>query len=154
MLFLCKIIFNLIDFIILEFYYNNHLYINPLDGKITAYYAKSMTEKYVYNSLTSLLKYICPNLYLNFEKLLVDNNSNSLVIYNQNLPISKEWTFVRETYMYKTSRIIKGLQFTTKYNIVRIWNDNFVQEPSVENGRLIVSSIINLDLISKNNKQK
>lgn len=56
--------------------------------------------------------------------------------------------------MYKTSRIIKGLQFTTKYNIVRIWNDNFVQEPSVENGRLIVSSIINLDLISKNNKQK
>lgn len=139
---------------IVDIDYNNHLYINPLDGKITAYYAKSMTEKYVYNSLTSLLKYKCPNLYLNFEKLLVDNNSNSLVIYNQNLPISKEWTFVPETYMYKTSRIIKGLQFTTEYNIVRIWNDNFVQEPSVENGRLIVSSIINLDLISKNNKQK
>lgn len=49
--------------------------------------------------------------------------------------------------MYKISRILKGLQFTTKYNIVRLWNDNFVAESSEENGKLIVSGIIDPDSV-------
>ena len=38
----------------IDFY--THLFINPLDGKITPYFARSINDKYVYNSLENLLK--------------------------------------------------------------------------------------------------
>jgi hypothetical protein len=130
----------------IDFY--NHLYLNPLDGTITAYFAYSMVDKYVYDNMPSLLKYECPKLFENYKRLLTQNSSsNSLTIYNKNLPVTKKRTYVDSIEMYKISRILKGLQFTTKYNIVRLWNDNFVAESSEENGRLIVSGIINPDSV-------
>lgn len=47
------------------------------------------------------------------------------------------------------SRILKGLQFTTKYNIVRFWNNAIVADASEENGKLIVSGIIDPNSISE-----
>ena len=61
------------------------------------------------------------------------------------MPITKNREYVDSTEMYKVSRILKGLQFTTKYNIVRLWNDAIVADASEENGKLIVSGIIDPD---------
>lgn len=125
----------------LDFY--NHLYINPLDGTIAPYHATSIVHKFVYSNVPSLLKYQCPNLYENFEKLLARHDElNALTVYKRNTPILKQRTYVVSTEMYKISRIVKGLQYTTRHNIVRLWNDTFVEEASEENGRLIVSGII------------
>ena len=126
----------------IDFY--NHLYLNPLDGSITTYFAYSMVDKYVYENLPSLLRCECPKLYENYVKLLGQQNSgaNTLVVVNRNLPISKKRIYVDSTEMYKISRILKGLQFTTKYNIVRLWNDAVVADASEESGKLIVSGII------------
>lgn len=126
----------------IDFY--NHLYLNPLDGTITPYFAYSMVDKYVYKNLPSLLKYKCPKIFANYEKkLLCDKNNNALVVTNAILPVTKSRIYVNSTEMYKVSRILKGLQFTTKYNIVRLWNDTIAGEASEENGRLIISGIIN-----------
>ena len=125
----------------IDFY--NHLYLNPLDGTITPYFAYSMVDKYVYDNLPSLLKSQCPKLFANYEKMIgQESEQNSLVLYNKNLPITKNREYVDSTEMYKVSRILKGLQFTTKYNIVRLWNDAIVADASEENGKLIVSGII------------
>ena len=125
----------------IDFY--NHLYLNPLDGSITPYFADSMVDKYVYNNLPSLLKYQCPELFANYEKIANQKKTGmELTIYNQDLPIQDARVYICDTSMYKISRLLKGLQFTTKYNIVRLWNDEFVSETSEENGRLIVSGII------------
>lgn len=130
---------------IVDIDYYNHLYLNPLDGTITPYYAISRVKKYVYKNIPSLLKFQCPRIYANYEKkLLNDKNNNALIVANTNLPVTKSRIFVDSTEMYKVSRILKGLQFTTKYNIVRLWNDAIAGESSEENGRLIVSGIINL----------
>ena len=131
----------------IDFY--NHLYLNPLDGSITSYFAYSMVDKYVYENFPSLLKYECPKLYEKYIKLLGEqnNNSNALIVMGNDLPISKKKIYVDSTEMYKISRILKGLQFTTKYNIVRIWNDAVVANASEENGKLIVSGIIKPDSI-------
>ena len=51
--------------------------------------------------------------------------------------------------MYKISRIIKGLQYTTKYNVVRLWNDTMADKCSTENGKLIVKGIIYPESIEK-----
>jgi hypothetical protein len=120
----------------------NHLYLNPLDLSITPYCAFSMVEKYVYENLPSLLKKECPNLYLNFEKINENVDLKKLIVFNSNSTISDKTIYVESTEMYRVSRILKGLQFTTKYNIVRLWNDSFVGNPSKEKGKLIASNII------------
>lgn len=128
----------------IDFY--NHLYLNPLDGTITPYFAYSMVDKYVYDNLPSLLKSQCPKLFANYEKMIgQESEQNAPVLYNKNLPITKNREYVDSTEMYKVSRILKGLQFTTKYNIVRLWNDAIVADASEENGKLIVSGIIDPD---------
>ncbi len=133
----------------IDFY--NHLYLNPLDGTVTPYFAYSMVDKYVYDNLPSLLKYQCPRIYQNYQRLIEQkgDTGNALVARESNLPVSKHKTYVGSTEMYKISRILKGLQFTTKYNVVRLWNDAIVADASEENGRLIVSGIIDPDSMPK-----
>lgn len=124
-----------------DFY--SHLYLNPLNGTITPYFAYSMVDKYVYKNVTSLLKYKCPEVYEKYEKLISDKTApTSLVAVDNNLPITNKTVYVGSTEMYKISRILNGLQFTTKYNVVRLWSDAFISGPSEENGRMIVSGII------------
>lgn len=121
----------------------DHLYLNPLDGTITPYFAYSMVEKYVYDNLPSLLKYECPKLFANYRKLIgKQDDEYGLVLYDENLPISRHKEYVASTEMYRISRILKGLQFTTKYNIVRLWNDAIAANASKENGKSIVLGII------------
>ena len=128
----------------IDFY--NHLYLNPLDGTVTPYFAYSMVDKYVYDNLPSLLKSKCPRLFTNYEKLISQQNEgHPLVMCDKNLPIIKKGEYVDSTEMYRVSRILRGLQFTTKYNIVRLWNDTIVADASEENGRMIVSGIIDPD---------
>ena len=126
----------------LDFY--NHIYINPLDGTITPYFAYSMTEKYVYENLLSLLKYECPKMFLNYKnKVKINGLKKALGVKKTSLPITKTCHYVTSTEMYRVSRIIRGLQFTTRYNIIRFWNDVIAKEASQENGKLIVGNIIN-----------
>ena len=125
----------------IDFY--NHIYINPLDAKITSYFAYSMTEKYVYKNLISLLKKECPDLYLNYQKNIDENKSNSAIVpFYNDLVISDKSTFVGDTSMYSISRIIKGLQYTTRFNIVRLWSESIIGEPSESKGKQIVNSMI------------
>lgn len=126
----------------IDFY--NHLYINPLDATITPYFAYSMIDKYVYTNLISLLKAHNKELYGNYIKLLGSGSNNkNLIVFNNNLQESNKKTFVSETDMYRISRILKSFQYTTKYNIVRLWNDTIATNSTKESGRLIVSGLIN-----------
>ena len=132
----------------------NHLYLNPLDGTITPYFAYSIVDKYFYKNLPSLLKFECPNIYANYEKMISNNsNFNALVLKKTNLQVSNSKKYVESTEMYKVSRILKGLQFTTKYNIVRLWNDSIAGKASEENGRLIVDDLINPGKIELANRK-
>ena len=129
---------------IIDIDFLNHLYINPLDGTITPYFAHSMVDKFVYENLPSLLKYQCPSLFRNYKKLIAKNeNGKGLVLYDDCLSLSKEKTYVSSTDMYRVSRILNGLQCTIKYNVVRLWSDEFVADVTKENGKMIVSGIIN-----------
>lgn len=129
---------------IVDIDFNDHLYINPLDGKITPYFAYSMTSKYVYRNLISLIKNKCPELYGKYIEIVKsDKAENELMTLNYDLVESDDSVFVDDTEMYRISRILKGLQFTTSYNVVRLWNDAIASNSSLENGRIIVDAIIN-----------
>jgi len=130
----------------IDFY--NHLYLNPLDGSITPYYALSIIEKYVYSNLPSLLKYQRPDLFQNFEKLLEQGRTEgSIIPYAGEAKITKRYHYEESTAMYKVSRILKGLQYTTRHNVVRLWNDSIIADASEANGKQIVSGILEPDSV-------
>lgn len=125
----------------IDFY--NHLYLNPLDQSITPYFATSIVDKFVYKNVASLLKYRCPSLYVNFQKLQYDKGTSKALAPLQNdLKLSKRETYVSSTEIYRISRIIKGLQYTTKFSVVRVWNDNLIKENSEQNGQLMLLNLI------------
>ena len=118
----------------------NHLYINPVDGKITPYFASTIVEKYIYKNLPSLLKNKCKDLYINFV-----NEQNKIektnILYNLccQEQISNETIYYNSTDIYKISRIIKNLQYVLDSNIVRLWNDDFFKGSNTNNGKMIIS---------------
>lgn len=128
---------------IVDIDYYNHLYINPLDGTITPYYATSMVSKYAYSNICSLLKYHAPDFYSNYLKLIESKNDVkkfSVIPYDTSLV--EKYVYVTDTDIYRISRIIRGLQFITNYSIIRIWNSDIAENPSNDSGKLIVSDIL------------
>lgn len=137
----------------IDFY--NHLYINPLDATVTPYFAYSIIDKYVYTNLISLLKANNKELYSNYKKMIgLEDANKSLMALNNDLNESNKKTYVSETEMYRVSRILKGFQYTTKNNIVRLWNDTIISNSTKESGRLIVSGLINPEEMKKIKKEQ
>ncbi len=123
---------------IIDIDYFNHVYINPLDGTITPYSASSMVDKYVYPDMASLLMRNCGGLFDNYKKLIeMSGGTIDEVVLRK-----RRGSYDGGTEIYRASRVIKGLQFTTKYSIVRLWNDHILDVASEENGRLIVTNLL------------
>lgn len=108
-----------------------HLFVNPIDGKVTPYFAYDVTSRIVYKDFKALLESqeSC--------KLLQDNYTSREKELNLNMPALKyssqleEWgdessMYDEGSYLYKISRIIKSLQYIAEKSIVRIWNEKLL----------------------------
>lgn len=125
---------------IIDIDYFNHIYLNPLDGTITPYYATDMTAKYVYPNVESLLMSQRQELY---EKLIAPANKTALVhLLNHNAVISSDKVYVEDTSIYRISRIISELQYTTRDRIVRVWYKGILENPTEENGKEIIEHLL------------
>lgn len=111
---------------IIDIDYYNHVYVNIYDGKITPYWADSIDFKIVYSSFQELLSNHCPNLLEN-----INNSKNELVVMkNELIPTGGE--FYEDTKIYRESRIMKKIQYLIDDNIIRIWNDNLLDEKEIK----------------------
>ncbi len=124
----------------------NHLYLNPLDGTLTAYFAETMTDKYVYRNVPSLLNARLPGMYEKMGRLLP--TGNALVPLGDRSELSKTTEFVINTDMYRMSRLLKSLQYTLSYKVIRIWNYAVADIASAENGRLLLKGLSDPDSVS------
>lgn len=107
-----------------------HLYINPIDKKITAYTATDIINKKVYNSVAGLLKKERPMLYENFRKIRSESNdNNSLIIAEKNKMLDSDLDFTEylSTDIYKVSRDIKKMQKLDS-NILSYWNYDEIEK--------------------------
>ena len=106
---------------IIDINWFNHIYVNPVDSSITAYYAESIVYKYVYPDVVSLLQTECPSLYSNYQKLIKSNNTTegALIISEPNKiqVLPQEYL---STDIYKASREIKKMQKLGN-NILSTW---------------------------------
>ena len=103
----------------------NHIYINPIDGKITPYFAYDLKRKYVYKDLYALLEDKKPSLlsgYNDWKKMNPDNNMISI----WNTALADRAVLVTDKSMYRASRIVKGIQYLLFQDIVREWNDKIL----------------------------
>ena len=107
----------------IDFY--NHIYVNIYDGKITPYWASSMNFKIVYSSIQELLSNHCPKMLEN-----MNSNKNELVVMKNEL-IPSVGEFYEDTKIYRESRIMKKIQYSIDDNIIRVWNDNLLDEKEI-----------------------
>ena len=131
---------------IIDIDFLNHVFINPTDGKITAYYADSIVSKYVYDNLPSMLMDKCPKIYNNYLLAIENDKSTNNSIFSLKTldgTINQEATYVSDTEIYKISRIVKNLQFLYKNNVIRIWDDRVMDLINEKNGRKLLEAIIN-----------
>lgn len=104
----------------IDFY--NHIYVNPNDLKITAYFAESMVEKIVYGSIQGLLTERRPDMLSAFNKYLSAYSNDALVVQEK---FNSDFSSCRytSTDIYSASRIINKIQ-RLQSNILTIWPDD------------------------------
>lgn len=126
---------------IVDIDFNNHIYVNPIDAKITPYWARNISYKFVYNNVASLLAYHRRDLY---DNLLQGNVSaeNSLVKIDDLIGFDDD--FVSDTSIYRLSKVVYNLQFAARDNVVRVWFDDLLNAPSEQNGKAIIEQLAQL----------
>lgn len=107
----------------------NHIYLNPFDGKITPYFALNMTDKVVFDSVEALLNTIPggKNMIASFTKYAAQGKLPTLShnISKTHEVITKPQVVLDKS-MYKSSRIMRQIQYFFDQNIIRIWNDDIL----------------------------
>lgn len=107
---------------IIDIDFFNHVYVNPIDLKVTGYWAKNIIKKVIYPSIPELLKDRAPNLYLKYQNMLENDPTISLTIYEPKEEMTLLPRNYLETDIYKVSRELKRMQKLDS-NILTIWYD-------------------------------
>ena len=106
---------------IIDIDYFSHVYINPVDKKITGYWASDIIHKKVFPTVPALLKEECPVLYARYAKLLKENSKNLPTLEKYG---NKDLALLPQSYLdtdiYKVSREIKKMQKLSS-NILTAW---------------------------------
>ena len=115
----------------IDFY--SHIYINPSDGTISAYYASDIVNKLVYPTILALLKAQCPSLFDNYRKLISNktNKDVSILTRKRNKAIAIKSIPYYDTDIYTISRQVKKFQKLNS-NILVTWPDRLPQPKMIE----------------------
>ena len=123
---------------IIDITFYDHVYINPMDGKITGYFALDIIDKYVYPSVEALLEAKTPWLYDNYKKLLGERQSNLPILSRNNTVATTPQEYL-ETDIYKVSREIKKMQ-RLESNILTTWYEERGTKKEIGHGYYLPDS--------------
>lgn len=114
-----------------------HMYVNPIDGSVTPYFAYNVQSRIVYKDFKSMIEVetSCKLLKDNYIRLEKKMNLNMPTLkYADNMEKwgNKDYVYDEGSYIYKISRIIKSLQYITEKNIIRIWNEELLNQDFID----------------------
>lgn len=118
---------------IIDIDFLNHIYVNPLDGTVTGYWANDMVNKLIYSTIPALLEAQCPLLFEAYKKTMIagDAKKNLPVLYGQ---ASNQLALMPVPYLdtdiYKASREIKKMQ-KLRSNILSTWPSDLPNQQSL-----------------------
>ncbi len=109
-----------------------HLYVNPIDGKITPYFANAINDKYVFSDLGKMLKECEPYVYLHYKNELNSQlGLKNLVLFKDIIKKKNNIVHDISTDIYKISNYIYKLQKTNLDYVVRIWDEKILRSNSI-----------------------
>jgi predicted MPP superfamily phosphohydrolase len=134
---------------IIDIDFLNHIYVNPVDMKVTPYWAKDIQFKKVYPNVESLLKANCPKLYVNYQRLTSEGEKNELsVIYDEH-KIESRGEYYFETDIYRASREIKKMQKLNN-SILSVWlYENYDVSEDALYESIVVKNLDTLEIVDK-----
>ncbi len=106
----------------------NHVFLNPIDGKRTCYFAMSTAEKYVYPDISNLLASHCPNLLPHFKNLPTIQKKN----WENDGKSSSNGIRETRTDIYRYSNLIYALEYILTSKVVRVWIDEILDGKRIE----------------------
>ena len=111
----------------------SHIYVNPINGAITAYWASDIIHKLVYPTVLALLEAQCPKLYSVYQKLIKGEKSKKPLVISGQRKNQLALTPVPylETDIYRASRQIKKLQKLNS-KILTTWPDKLPDREMIE----------------------
>lgn len=110
---------------IVDIDYYNHIYINPIDGKVIPYFAYDMEKKFVYKNLYTLLDEKKPTLLSSYVDLRKSSSDNNILDIRNNT-LSDSAVLDTDRSIYRASKIVKTIQYLLFQDIVRDWNDKIL----------------------------
>ena len=102
-----------------------HVYINPIDGTVTGYWARDMVDKVVFPSVVDLIKAHCPELYKK-HLVLSQDRAKGLRVSGLSQHLSDIPQIYDSTDIYVVSRQIKKLQKISS-NILAFWDEDLLR---------------------------
>ena len=111
----------------------NHIYVNPYDLKITPYFALSMTKKFVYKNVASLMHEKCYDKYLRMKS---NSKANEIDLYGK-FDICENSVYEPNTQIYSISRVFLDLQTISKTKVITVWNDDILNSLEQNNSNLV-----------------
>ena len=118
----------------IDFY--NHIFVNPIDLKLTPYYAEDMIYKKVYADIPQLLEKRCPELYVRYTKLIGGKNDNLPMVSSREEKRKVKPVTYLDTDIYSASREIKKMQKLSS-NILTVWDEVSSSNKMIEKRRNI-----------------
>lgn len=117
---------------IVDIDYFNHIYLDPIDGSLTPYYAESTEERVSFKSVNRLLKdspFIDGCIKRNFLRSRKHGELAMLASGKSEYEPSPALAPVLSTdkAMYAKSNAMKSVQYLLERNVVRIWNDRVLE---------------------------
>lgn len=117
---------------IVDISYFSHIYLNPFDGTVTPYWALDTSARKPFESVLSLIEVKEPHLRNGFLRSHENQSLPLLSMKAMNGKESTEKVAVPEWMMgneiYAPSRIMRSMQYVWEKNVVRIWNDEIIEE--------------------------
>ena len=114
---------------IIDIDFHNHIFVNPFDGTLTAYWASDVVHKLVFPSTPALLKANHPKLYDNLVQLL-NSTTEDVTLLAASSPEHEQPEWYLDTDIYRASRQIRKIQ-RLDYRILSTWFDETSQSKAL-----------------------
>ena len=129
---------------IVDINFYNHIFVNPLDGKMTPYQAWDVRNRYIYSSVALMAKkektFSLPNADTSQKnELTLTSDSYPLLCMAGSHDKRKRPVYDNSKGMYDVSRVFFKMQQICEHNIVRIWNDDLLARFIAETQTLLCS---------------
>ncbi|PAK20919.1 hypothetical protein CJJ23_04660 [Mycoplasmopsis agassizii] len=129
---------------VIKIFEYGQIFINPLNSEIKIYVdGPNANEGIEFANLPSLMAFLHERMIIKYNKIIAHfgDTSNNIVLRGD-FVLSKKTTSFDTSKISKINKVVTALYYTSRYNLVRIWNKDVIPNGTKENGKQIIQDLI------------